>query len=100
MPTWLLNSWWAIILVALQAWAGIRFGWRGLIASSLVLGVGMWLGFKLMAYITAPPPTPGVVDFGPDFAGVIVAYVLLVGLVVVGIALLIAHLLLKLSGKS
>jgi hypothetical protein len=100
MQTWLLNSWWAIILVALQAWAGIRFGWRGLIASSLVLGVTIWLGFKLIAYLTAPPPTPGVVDFGPDFAGVMAAYVLLVGLIVVGTALLIAHLLLKLSRRS
>ena len=100
MQAWLLNSWWVIILVALQAWAGIRFGWKGLIASSLMLGVTIWLGFKLIAYMTAPPPQRGVVDFGPDFAGVMVAYVLLGGFIVVGIALLIAHLLLKLSRKS
>lgn len=100
MQTWLLNSWWAIVLVALQAWAGIRFGWKGLIASTVALGATIWLGLKLIAYITAPPPQPGVVDYGPDFAGMMVVYALLGGLVIVGIALLIAHLLLKLSRKS
>lgn len=88
--------WWVVILPVLQAMAGIRFGWKGLIASTVALCVAVWVGFELYQSMRAAPPS-NVVDLGPGLAVWTCLMAMLAGLVIVGIALFIAHLLLRQS---